>query len=382
MINSNQTALLELLKSSLFNIEPRFPDDTDWEAVQNEAAAQTVAALALPAVPKAQSAAWQVAAAQSTAHYMRALFEQSNLVKLFGENGIPFVIIKGTAAAAYYPKPQLRTMGDIDFLVGENDFEAARALLEKNGYTYRLDYGDGRDYTYTKGGVVFELHHRYSDLEFNIEPILITGIKNAVTKTVSGHSFPALPDCENGLVLLDHIRHHLYGGLGLRQIIDWAAFASAILSDETYSSRFLPLLQNVGLVKFCETVTKMCKLYLGLPDSITWCDGADTATAVELLENVFKSGNFGRKNPYEYRPMQSLTSSFKEKGLFKTLQTAGVENFKICKENRFFRAFAWLFQLFRYIRRGFAALIRGENLKKDIETGREKTDFYNRLGLN
>ncbi|MBR4761656.1 MAG: hypothetical protein IK086_03375 [Clostridia bacterium] len=68
MINSNQTALLELLKSSLFNIEPRFPDDTDWEAVQNEAAAQTVAALALPAVPKAQSAAWQVAAAQSTAH--------------------------------------------------------------------------------------------------------------------------------------------------------------------------------------------------------------------------------------------------------------------------------------------------------------------------
>ena len=37
--------------------------------------------------------------------------------QLFENNNIPLVILKGTAAAMYYPKPQLRTMGDIDFLV-------------------------------------------------------------------------------------------------------------------------------------------------------------------------------------------------------------------------------------------------------------------------
>ncbi len=40
----------------------------------------------------------------------KMLFEQKNLVSLFTANDIPFVIIKGMAAAVYYPNPLLRTM--------------------------------------------------------------------------------------------------------------------------------------------------------------------------------------------------------------------------------------------------------------------------------
>ena len=31
---------------------------------------------------------------------------------------VPYVILKGTSAAQYYPSPQLRTMGDIDIMTG------------------------------------------------------------------------------------------------------------------------------------------------------------------------------------------------------------------------------------------------------------------------
>ena len=51
MPNNNQLALLELLKESLFEIEPVFLTDIDWEAVLVEAKAQTVVALAVKAVP-------------------------------------------------------------------------------------------------------------------------------------------------------------------------------------------------------------------------------------------------------------------------------------------------------------------------------------------
>ena len=33
MINVNQQALLELLKASLFGVEPQFPEGVDWDAV-------------------------------------------------------------------------------------------------------------------------------------------------------------------------------------------------------------------------------------------------------------------------------------------------------------------------------------------------------------
>ena len=256
MINSNQTALLELVKCSLFGTAPDFPADTDWGEVYKEASSQTVVALTKVAVPESAAGLWEEAASQSVAHYMRSMYEQTNLIKLLTDNGIPLVIIKGSAAAVYYPKPQLRTMGDVDFLVPEEYFDAARELLDGNGYAFVGDQ-DGREYDYQKGGVLFELHRRYSDKEYDIEQMIIGGMENAVVRSLNGQSFPMLPEYVNGLVLLDHIRHHLHC-IGMRQIIDWMMFAQCALSDENYAAHFLPLVKDSGLVTFCETVTKMC----------------------------------------------------------------------------------------------------------------------------
>ena len=55
MINTNQQALLELLKASLFDTEPSFPEEVDWDAVLQEAKDQTVVALAAPYVPSQES---------------------------------------------------------------------------------------------------------------------------------------------------------------------------------------------------------------------------------------------------------------------------------------------------------------------------------------
>lgn len=381
MITDNQFALLELVKNSLFGITPNLPEDIDYDEIFAEAQAQTITALVAPCVPKDLSFKWQEPSAQSMAHYMRSLFEQTNLVKLFDNSNIPLVILKGTSAAVYYPKPQLRLMGDIDFLVPEDDYDKAFSLLENNGYTPDCDHEEGRDFTFTKGGVMFELHKRYSDEKYDIEDILIDGMKRSVQKTISGQTFPSLPDYENGLVLLDHIRHHLYAGLGLRQIIDWTMFANCVLSNENYEKNFLPLIKSAGLETFCKVVTKMCKTYIYLPESVTWCNDADMESSDQLLELVMSSGNFGIKNPCEYTPALCVTTSIRKNGFFKTLQTAGVNNFEICKKNKFFRAFAWLFQLFRYIKRGAVSLFKKEKPIKDISTANKKADFDNRLGL-
>ncbi|MBQ7172945.1 MAG: nucleotidyltransferase family protein [Clostridia bacterium] len=380
-MNNTESALLALLKTALFGAPSELPEDLDWAALLAEAKAQTVVPLVFSALPKEQAAAWLSDASQAKAHFMRALYEQTKLVSLFEKEGIPFVILKGCAAAIYYPTPSARTMGDVDILVGKGSFDRAFALLKENGYKYNTDYGDGRDYSFLSGGVVFELHKRYSDERNDIEEILQNGIEKAETATLYGNAFPMLPKAVNGLVLLDHIRHHLYGGLGIRQIIDFMLFVHSIPEEGEFAASYLPLFESCGLGRLARVVTKMCKTDFGLPTPCAWCDDADDATAKELLETLLAGGNFGRKDPYEYKPMRELSIGIKQNGFFRTLQKAGVANCKAFQKHKILRPFAWIYQLFRYAGKGIASLFRGEKLRKEADEGKEKADFYRRLGI-
>ena len=104
-MDKNQRALLELLKEALFGQKAQLPEDLDWAAVLEEARAQTVAALTAKAVPAEQQKSWQEDILQTQAIFIRVLHGQTQLVKTFEEAGVPLVILKGAAAAVYYPDP-------------------------------------------------------------------------------------------------------------------------------------------------------------------------------------------------------------------------------------------------------------------------------------
>lgn len=73
-----------------------------------------------------------VANSQNVLHLAGRLL---NLCKLFEENGIPVAILKGALLSQMaYGEIAMRTAGDIDALIGPQDFARARALLESLGY--------------------------------------------------------------------------------------------------------------------------------------------------------------------------------------------------------------------------------------------------------
>lgn len=378
MIDKNQQALLELLKASLFGAEPVFPEDVDWDAVLQEAKDQTVVALAAPAVPKEEAAKWQIPVAQNKAFFVRILDEQTKLVKLFSDAGIPMVILKGCAAAMYYPVPMQRTMGDIDFIVPPDRLEEANQLMADNGYTFVS--AAPRHNKYTKNEIELELHNRYSDDKWDIEPLIMDGLVHADTCEVYAKQFPALPTAANGLVLLDHIRMHLYNGLGLRQIVDWMMYVHSFLSDNEAWERFAPIVREAGLETFALTVTKMSQLYFGLPDEVPWCDKADQDTAYQLLKTVFDFGNFGRKNRDD-KPMEGLMMEATRSGLFYFLQTTGENTWEAYHKHPSLKPFAWLYQICRFAKRGTIALIRGEKKKLNSADAKKKCRLLEKLGI-
>ena len=236
-MTTEQSVLLKLIRQSQFDtIEDIAWDDINIDALYEEANQQAVLGLIAPLIPPDHSTdKWHRAQLQQESHYIRYCHAQDDLKRTLDEAHIPFVILKGNAAAIYYKDPMRRAMGDIDFLVPQDQFDNAKAALLAAGYKAGTDIE--RHLALEKNGTHFELHHRFSH-EIDIEDYLITGLEAPNINTIDNHDFPMLPTLANGLVLLDHMRNHLKKSLGLRQVIDWMMYVNASLDDEFWASEY------------------------------------------------------------------------------------------------------------------------------------------------
>lgn len=370
-----QQVLLELLKASLFRETPVLPESIRWDRVYKEAEAQAIVALVEPVVPREHRQKWTFVTYKIVAHSTHLFHEQTDLVRLFTERSIPMVILKGTAASMYYPEPPRRAMGDIDFLVPINRFADAQGLMERSGYRFILD--NERHVEYEKNGVSFELHRYFSSMSYkDIDHFIISGINNCKDYSIGNNSFPGLPTCENGIVLLGHIMQHLKGsGLGLRQVIDWMMFVHQELGEEVWEKQFKQLAREAGLEKLALALTLACKKWLGLPDEVGWCYSADEQLAQQLLQHILIDGNFGQQRPEG----EDVWLAIKNKGVFRYLQQSGLTNWKAAEKYPFLRSFAWLYQLLRCVRSAFVEAIKGINVFSSLKTADDKKTMWKQL---
>ena len=313
----------------------------------------------------------------TSARFIQYCYAEDKLLELLSSHNIPTVIVKGTSAAIYYPIPSARTFGDIDCVVPPACFPAARRLLESNGYAKDAKpESEERHAGYAKDGCRFELHHRFSYSDLDIESYIKDGLTNRVQARVGDHGFPMLPPLANGLVLLTHMRSHLKSGLGLRQVIDWMMYCDKVLDDAFWDESFRAAADALGLTTLAITATALCVKYLGLSPR-AWCGEADEALVDALLEAVLTSGNFGAKTGTGNN-VETVTAAMKRHGVFYYLQLAGEYNWEAYRRHRFLRPAAWLYQIFRYIRQGMG---RGRKLKDDMARGSARAELLRKLGV-
>ena len=98
----------------------------DWAEVLKEAKAQAVPLMAAEAAVKYREyisnySDWENIAAAVYATNVRTAYNEQYLSRIMEDR--PFLILKGMAAASYYPKPQERSLGDIDFLIDPSQRE-------------------------------------------------------------------------------------------------------------------------------------------------------------------------------------------------------------------------------------------------------------------
>ena len=308
---------------------------------------------------------WKMRVVQQLAFYEKYRYAQSKLPLT-----VPYVILKGTEAAKYYPQPEYRTMGDIDVMTAREDMKKAYQELVADGYVVLKE--DDREITLKKNGIELDLHYYFASLnDCDQARYMDDLIINSITDE---HS---LPDPVNGLVLLEHISQHLEHGLGLRQVIDWMMFVNKCLPDEKWAE-FRVIAEKTGMETLAVVITRMCEIYLGLPHR-EWCAEADEKLCRELLNYVLASGNFGSKRKNEDVGEEVFFGARNLKTAFGLLQERGLANWTAARKHKILKPFAWLYQAGRYAVRGLKRDNASRKMRSEREAAKRRIKLFDSL---
>ena len=308
-MTNEQKALLAILKSSLCGEKIQIESDAqiDWKQVMREAFLQAVALLTFDALPPIKNiippdiySLWSRTAYSIIANNTRVHASQKELVELLDQNAIHYTILKGEAAAQYYPNPQLRTLGDVDFLINPTERDKTANLLVANGFSRRVDSHICHE-VFTKPHSHLEMHFDLAGIPEGEAGAMVRNFTTDILTTCvlakqNEDEFKMPSDTLHATVLLLHTQHHLLGeGIGLRHLCDWCCFVSSTAQEDFWQQSLIPFLKQIGLFKFAVTLTEICVIYLGLT-SPDWLKTSNPELCEQLLEDILSGGNFGVKD--------------------------------------------------------------------------------------
>lgn len=197
---------------------------------------------------------------------------------------IKFLIMKGSVIKHFYPKRELREMGDIDLLVYPECFKKAENVLQKLGYTIVEDI---RQHEIFKApcNIEVEVHHTMCDkaMDRNMYDYFCD---------LSRHKLKAGTKCTYELSFEDfyvyhmaHMARHFYvKGCGIRNLVDIYVFNNAM--DEKYDRAYVEReLEKLGILDFTKQMEKMSDIWLKEDESSSLFDN--------LFDYMLDNGSYG-----------------------------------------------------------------------------------------
>lgn len=226
------------------------------------------------------------------------------LTKFMNDNNIDFFVFKGQTVARYYPTPESRTSGDIDFYVFSKERNRALSLLQEKVQV--ADDHSGQHWEFTYDGIPYEMHYHTAVFANNCKQRYLDDLIDSYFDDVLDHvyinnvSVPTLPPTINAIYLFIHIYHHfLKEGIALRQFIDWMMFFEA-KHDEIVVSELSAKLKSFGLTKAFRAFGAVIIDVLGMDAKYFPFEIKDSDRKYEkkIMNIVLKYGNFGKYGRY------------------------------------------------------------------------------------
>lgn len=238
------------------------------------------------------------------------LFLTRFVVRTLEESGIPSMVLKGCAAAEYYPVPELRKSGDVDLLLkNEEAAENACRCLEAHGFRRaEVQHANHHLVCVSPDQIGVELHMTLAEPfdEQRVNDRLVgcqaEFFRHSCEERVMGISLPVPERPYLAFHLLLHmLQHFLRAGFGLKLLCDWVAFWERGCRPEEEQT-FLRLVRENGMEGFCGMVTAFSVFYLGLTEekvSFLTAGGSRRikhADLEEFLSEILEAEEFGKSS--------------------------------------------------------------------------------------
>jgi len=230
----------------------------------------------------------------------------AELAALLNEAKIEYIVFKGQTIAALYPKPELRTAGDIDFYVPAKDFQRAKTLIQEQ---WNVDFSEeeiDKHLDFERNEIRYEMHYRTETFgskkhQRYFDQLIDNAVSHPSTIQIANTSVNVLPPTENLLLVFKHLFNHLLvEGVGLRQFCDLAILLNRH-KEQIDASLLQRHLHKIGYWRAFKATESVLEQQLALPvESLPYETGKiDNYFGRKMTKEIFKRGNFGKFNRKE-----------------------------------------------------------------------------------
>ena len=240
------------------------------------------------------------------------------LLRLFRDECLRPIVLKGQSVAAMYETPSLRECGDIDiFFDSQEDASDALAILKEKGITYERHADQSISYVWE--GVVVEHHtvlfdlHRPKSRKYANK--FIKKFRHMRIPLHEHTKMTVLAPMPYLITLNTHILKHTLGmGVGLRQLCDLAR-AYYYLNGKVEHHTMRDTFKTLGLTKWSKLLHAFIVKHIGLPWQYQPYISLQDIDTAPLFSIIRESGNFGQhaKGSASSSPIKTALRFWKRK---------------------------------------------------------------------
>lgn len=292
-MNALKKGILDLLKACIKEEKIQLPADFDWgQACRVGKEHQILSMLyygalnAELALPEAVQTKLESVTFQCIFIDQNQLYEIGQLREKFRENGIEFVLLKGTLLKHLYPRTEVRLMSDADVLIKTEQYDRIRPIMKEMGYTEVLE--SDHELVWDKPGALhLELHKRLIP-SYNKDYYAYFGDGWRLARKTETSEYVMGNEDQFIYLFTHYAKHYRDGGIGIRHLVDLYVFLRAYPDlDMAYVERELESLQ---LLTFCKNSLETVRFWFG--------EGEETPMAAFMTDKIFGSGAYGTEKDH------------------------------------------------------------------------------------
>lgn len=279
------------------------------------------------------------------------------LIEAFTKAEIDCMPLKGSVIKNYYPSPDLRCMGDIDFLVREQNRQVVRDIMHSLGYEDDL-LDDGQVDSFRRSKLEYiEVHYDFS-AKNHIMHEVFTIEWNNLQPTETEHLYQQTFEDLYFYNVGHYVKNMHNKGMGLRGIVDTYVLWNRLSDDEKASltKRF----DEIEILDFNSKLVKIAEMWFN--------DAEDDGTLDTVQEYLMVRLTYGDEKTL--RVLQTLyadqTSSNTEYVLKKVFPSANslYARYNIQYKCFILIPFLWLRKIFGLV---FGSKAKWQDTKRQVE---------------